>query len=408
MGASTMRNTPLLALSFIMGIVVLAIALPTTDDIVPEQVLTENVVVSPKASNLYETDKDGAAFENIFLGGQKASSESILKTLSSLRAYCVLAHDKAADVATKGSSGVIPFFVVKFATEHFAQRYKPPLPKSGDADVDFAAKMANEEEKTKNRHENVVIEYSRAMGETRKVPEYASGINKYILDRVDETLMAGTDIVQQYVDKDTGASKIRLNIKALGLTSVPGMFDGLSVAPNAYYENQGKVLTDANRMINAAKIWIKNEEGKVTSYNSFTRAPTAHPTATPTKTPTSTPTATPTKAPTRHPTKAPTKHPTGTPTRAPCTVEFWNSGGGHLTTVTATTPKTVRFGRWLEDSVSSYRQSASCGYVEYMDEDHCTAGYSDNMGKAGAQQGTLPYDLREDLCGIKIHSVHRL
>merc|ERR1712216_1025067 len=121
----TMRNTPLLALSFIMGIVVLAIALPTTDDIVPEQVLTENVVVSPKASNLYETDKDGVAFENIFLGGQKASSESILKTLSSLRAYCVLAHDKAANVAT----------------EHFAQRYKPPLPKSGDADVDFAAKM---------------------------------------------------------------------------------------------------------------------------------------------------------------------------------------------------------------------------------------------------------------------------
>merc|ERR1712100_893067 len=101
-------------------------------------------------------------------------------------------------------------------------------------------------------------------------------------------------------------------------------------------------------MINAAKIWIKNEEGKVTSYNSFTRAPTAHPTATPTKTPTSTPTATPTKAPTRHPTKAPTKHPTkhptnhptkhptGTPTRAPCTVEFWNSGGGHLHTVTTT------------------------------------------------------------------------
>jgi len=108
------------------------------------------------------------------------------------------------------------------------------------------------------------------------------------------------------------------------------------------------------------------------------------------------------------PTPIPTKYPTGTPTRAPCVVEFWNSGGGHLTSVTTTTPKTVHFNTALEDSVSSYRQSASCGYVEYMDEDHCTAGYSDNLGKAGAAQGTLPYDLREDLCGIVIHSVHRL
>merc|ERR1711990_1127284 len=108
------------------------------------------------------------------------------------------------------------------------------------------------------------------------------------------------------------------------------------------------------------------------------------------------------------PTPIPTKYPTGTPTRAPCVVEFWNSGGGHLTSVTTTTPKTVHFNTALEDSVSSYRQSASCGWVEYMDEDGCRAGYSDNLGKAGAAQGTLPYDLREDLCGIVIHSVHRL
>jgi len=108
--------------------------------------------------------------------------------------------------------------------------------------VDDAQKIVAKEDAKKNRHENVVIEYARSMGEARKITAYSTGIGKYILDRVDQTLMAGTDIVEEYADEETGSKKIRLNKVALGLVSVPDIFDDLAVSAPHYYLEQSKVI----------------------------------------------------------------------------------------------------------------------------------------------------------------------
>merc|ERR1719482_1668403 len=111
--------------------------------------------------------------------------------------------------------------------------------------------------------------------------------------------------------------------------------------------------------------------------------------------PTSTPTAKQPPLP-----KAPTKAPT---TKAPCTVKFYDNDNRLIKTVTPTTTGQVRFESKIENSVFRYSQSASCGQIEYMDEDKCEVGYSDNLKKSGEATGILPYDLEKDLCGIYIH-----
>jgi hypothetical protein len=244
---------------------------------VPET-LVENIVASPKVqhstADLYATD--GVAFENIFMGGQKASSHAILKTLSTLRAYCVLAKDEAGNLASKGAQGAIPYLIQKFGTINFIDAVKPAT-STGDAIVDQAARVVAHDENKDHPHENVVIEYARAMGEARKVAAYSAGIGKYMLDRIDMALMSGPENVEEYTGEGSGARRIRLSKKAMGLTDVPDIFNELSVKAEAFNVETVNVVQGASKVIDAAKIWIHDQEGKFEKYNSFTPAPTPAP-----------------------------------------------------------------------------------------------------------------------------------
>jgi len=94
--------------------------------------------------------------------------------------------------------------------------------------------------------------------------------------------------------------------------------------------------------------------------------------------------------------------------KKPCTVTFYNMGGGVINTFKTMTAKRESFVgalAYMEDVVHSFQQSAECGSVEYMDEDACRSGYSDNLVQKGAKSGRLPNDLDRDLCGFIVHTV---
>ena len=49
------------------------------------------------------------------------------------------------------------------------------------------------------KHDNIVVDYAKVMGSARAL--YTGGFGKYMLDRIDRTMIAGTDIVRDYTSE---------------------------------------------------------------------------------------------------------------------------------------------------------------------------------------------------------------
>lgn len=70
--------------------------------------------------------------------------------------------------------------------------------------------------------------------------------------------------------------------------------------------------------------------------------------------------------------------------------------------------KVFRLNGWWEDRISSLTYSGGCEEVLVMDEDGCRESYSDNLKKSNRDNNfawridDLPYDLDNDVCGIKL------
>merc|ERR1712100_711314 len=365
-----------------MGAIVLCSALPSPNDVVPEEEFVEKPIAKTKVTNLFNSD--GVAFEDIFSinDGKRASSAKILNALTIFRAYCVLAQDQAIDIEENPSGiGALPYLIEKFGNIKVLTYDGPkPLPLTGDPTMDRVTKnVARRDENVGHKHENTVVEYSRAMGEARY--QYTGGIGKYILDQVDNTMMAGTNIVVEYKN-DKGESKMRLDIQALGLNDVPDMFHDLSVNAGSFRSEQVDVAKNAAKQLDAAKIWIHDAKGRHQGYFGYTGHPTQSPTATPTSTPTSSPTATPTKAPTKHPTRHPTKYPTKHPTFHPCI-----SGEHHCNE----TPGGVCMQQGSGYTCGCKEGYTSCVDPRYPHKHHSVdVCYSDAGWEAGGKHGSAP------------------
>jgi len=63
--------------------------------------------------------------------------------------------------------------------------------------------------------------------------------------------------------------------------------------------------------------------------------------------------------------------------------------------------KFIRFPKWLENSVSSFKLTRGCKKIEVYDEDKCRQGYSDNRIYYKSTPG-VTWDLNDDVCGIRI------
>ena len=116
---------------------------------------------------------------------------------------------KAEEQDDEGT-GSLPYLVQKFGSIK-AVIHDPStvaqIPASGDPEIDKVVKNVARRNPG-HVHENTVVEYSRAMGEARE--KYTAGIDKYILNQVDNAMMAGRNIVKQYTS-NAGVRKIRLD-----------------------------------------------------------------------------------------------------------------------------------------------------------------------------------------------------
>jgi hypothetical protein len=169
-------------------------------------------------------------------GYEAGSMKEILKSIQHLRAYCLLAHDKAADLkkTNSGNSALVNF-------------------------ITFFGKPAK-----KKNPKNIVLAFANAIGKAKGM--FSRGINSYLLMHLGKAVFEGKKAL--VYTKVSGKSVMRLSAKKMGFTMVPRYFNKLAVPMMKFATKEQEVIeatSDANSQ--AAAQWLAS--GSKAKYKSF-------------------------------------------------------------------------------------------------------------------------------------------
>jgi len=202
------------------------------EDILVEE--TNDQIEGIKMSDI--NPEEGFLEDSEAKGYKPGSMKKILESIQNLRAYCLLAYDKAIDFkkTNSGNSALVNF-------------------------ITFFGKPAK-----KKKPMNIVLGFATAIGKAKGM--FSGGINNYLLMHLGKAVFEGKKAVSSR--KVSGKSMVRLSAKKMGLMSVPRYFNKLAVPLMKLATTEQEVIeasSDADSQ--AAAQWLAS--GSKAKYKSF-------------------------------------------------------------------------------------------------------------------------------------------
>lgn len=142
-----------------------------------------------------------------------ADPRVVIGNLIALRAYCKLARDQAVEfLDARSTNTALPSFIAAFGAEPPKQHKPAPMEKDG---IILPGKW-------KPTPFNVVTWYAKAMGSARKKFAKTGGVDSYVLDNIDASIVNGHRAVL-YTENSHKKNTFRVQISppAMGVTEAP-------------------------------------------------------------------------------------------------------------------------------------------------------------------------------------------
>merc|ERR1711871_1353351 len=188
-------------------------------------------------------------------------AKKIIEHLIDLRAYCKQAKSKAQAMLEKSvTNTALPSFIVAFGAEPPAPHKPAPVVKDGIQQLPG---------KWKPPPFNVVTWYAKAMGAARRKFAKSGGMDKYVLDNLDTTIVhGGRAVIHTENDQKKNPFRVQLSPGAMGVTTTPNYIKSLDVSrvPWAKIVQEDEKVAHSGDILRAARLL---KFGAKNTYKSF-------------------------------------------------------------------------------------------------------------------------------------------
>merc|ERR1711988_135177 len=195
------------------------------------------------------------------------TSEKLLASIQELRAYALIARDKAVDFKSMHSSGdtALVNFLIAFG-EGKAEKKDAEAVKAANKDMALliAEGKINPATAPAEQKFNVIVHYAKCMGETRQA--FPEGINAYVLEHLDDAVTAGESVMKRY--NFGGLQLTGIDSDEIGLNQDAKYLKKLAVPTLKYASEINSVQERSDHAdVQAAAIWLLS--GEKEQYKSF-------------------------------------------------------------------------------------------------------------------------------------------
>jgi len=197
--------------------------------------------------------------------GGRVGNAQVLSNIRNLKAYCLAAYDKAADLKNDHPS------MSHSSLVHFIENFGKPFrkkKKSGVGNIAFGhlGLRIHKIDKKKHNSGDIIVHYASAMGKIGAA--YKHGIGKYLLTHMNKAIVSSSKGAVMVHRTIGGAMVAQFNYRALGLRWEPAYFRKLAIALNLYSRAQVKVVAATKGAGAAAAVnWFL--KGAKNKYRSF-------------------------------------------------------------------------------------------------------------------------------------------